>query len=132
MYINLDPVRDGWGSIKSRTEKIMKHLLWWGKKKTKYYSQPCFEGLVSTVVASRQDLQLQGACACGKSDVQIKKKIKGYNLFYGEKQKKKKKECIMLFWESTYLMPRVGFNLGEFELCIIGIHALDFLPCRST
>jgi hypothetical protein len=31
-----------------------------------------------------------------------------------------------------YLVPWVCFNLWEFELRIIGVHAFNFFPCRGT
>lgn len=31
-----------------------------------------------------------------------------------------------------YLCPRVSFNLWEFELCVVGVHLSDLLPCRSS
>lgn len=31
-----------------------------------------------------------------------------------------------------YLLPRMGFDLWEFELRIVGIHLSNLLPCRSA
>ena len=31
-----------------------------------------------------------------------------------------------------YLGPGMGFNLGEFELCVVGVHLLDLLSCWSS
>jgi hypothetical protein len=31
-----------------------------------------------------------------------------------------------------YLVPWMCFDLWEFELCVIRVHAFNFFPCRGT
>jgi len=34
--------------------------------------------------------------------------------------------------ERNYLMPRMSFDMGESEICIIGVHASNFFSSRSA
>lgn len=78
---------------------------------------------MSTEAALTPDPPLQEASSCEISVVEHislleKTKLILYNLFSQRKRK--------------YLVPRMGFNLGKFELRVIRVHALDFLPRWGT
>lgn len=38
----------------------------------------------------------------------------------------------MIMFIQKYLVPWMGFNLWEFELRVVGVHAFNLLPSRSA